>query len=58
MHPAALVGFQTLPDGRFAVNEFNVMLGLLMGSGGLVVALLLTGFVVKVRQRGEGARHV
>ena len=40
------------------MNEFNVMLGLLMGSGGLVVALLLTGFVVKVRQRGVGARHV
>ena len=57
MHPAALVGFQTLPDGRFAVNELNVLLGLLVGGGGLV-ALLLAAVVAKVRERAEGARHV
>ena len=51
------MGFQTLPDGRFAVNEFNVMLGLLVGGGGLV-ALLLAAVVAKVRERAEGARHV
>ena len=52
------MGFQTLPDGRFAVNEFNVMLGLLVCGGGLLVALLLAAVVAKVRERAEGARHV
>jgi hypothetical protein len=57
VHPAALVVFQTLPDGRFAVNELNVLLGLLVGGGGLV-ALLLAAVVAKLRERAEGARHV
>jgi hypothetical protein len=39
------------------VNEFNVMLGLLVGGGGLV-ALLLAAVVAKVRERAGGARHV
>ena len=39
------------------MNEFNVMLGLLVCGGGLLVALLLAAVVAKVKQRGEGARH-
>lgn len=37
---------------------FEAGLAVIMGSGGLLVTLMLAAVVAKVRERAEGARHV
>jgi hypothetical protein len=38
--------------------SFETGLALIMGSGGLLVTLMLAAVVAKIRERAEGARHV